>query len=142
MIDLLLRIRTRARWLTLAQVRNLIDADGNPVAGVDIDEIGPVVITPGDETTPPVIDDWHWVNVRLYGRKEAEDEDAPNSGEEGERFRFFRSKLVKFIRNNSTQRTIRSVRVYEIGSGDNRVQILDPRDVTNPPRVWAGGMEM
>jgi hypothetical protein len=45
MIDIVLRCFSRARWLTVAQNRNILDADGNPNPGFAVDEIGPVTLT-------------------------------------------------------------------------------------------------
>ena len=152
MIDILIRCFSRERWLAVATNRNLIDAEGAPREGVGIDELGPIVITPavydenGVETSPAVLDTWHWVNLRLHSTAFRDDEDAANPADEADEttrpFRFFRSKFVKFIRNNATQLTIRGVRVYQFGTGTNRLQVLDPRDVNFHPRVWADGMHL
>lgn len=150
MIDIYFRCITRARWLTLAQNRDLIDENGQPRLGVAIDEIGNYVITPAvmdDMTvaTPAQIDNWWTVNVRLFGARAAEDEDVPFPDEENGQWRFLRSKLVRFIRENATLVNLNvngnNVRAYQFGTGAQRVQILDPRDMGNVPRTqWAGGM--
>lgn len=149
MIDVYLRCFNRARWLALGVNRNLIDVEGRSMPNVAIDELGNVVLTPavfdaaGVLVTPAVLDTWWCVNVRLFGQRYTDDVDAtPFTGETGN-FRFIRSKLVKFVRDNGTQISLpfrgETIRAYQFGAGDQRVQVLDPRDITNPPRVWLGG---
>jgi hypothetical protein len=153
MIDIVLRCFSRARWITVAKARGILDADGNPNPGFAVDEIGPIVLTPAvmdgmTVITPPVMDTWHWVNLRLYGTKAKEDEDTVYPGEEADTsgFKFTRSKFVKWVRAQSTPLTLtykgRSIRVYQFGSTTNRVQLIDPRDYDEVRvREWLGGMQ-
>jgi len=76
-IDCSIRCETRDDFLAAAVYAELMyqDADGayQQANGVQIDEVGPMVITPGtydeegNEVTPPVIDPRHHVNFRLSG---------------------------------------------------------------------------
>jgi hypothetical protein len=147
MIDLMVRCITRDRWLALAQNRNLmapiVNEAGATVyispSGVDIDEIGNAVIT----ASPLTVDTW-WVNVRLSGARFADDVDTLYTAETDGGFRFVRSKLVRFIREQATQVVSPwGGRAYQFGTNANRVQILDPRDAQHvPQRIWLGGMEL
>ena len=152
MIDIVLRCFSRARWLAVATNRGIIDANGNPNPGFSVDEIGNLVLTPavidanGNVITPAVMDTWWTVNLRLTGQVAGDDEDAPYPGEESDTsgYRFTRSKLVAWVRNQATLKTLpyrgQTVRVYEFGTLSNRVQVLDPRDyaIVNA-REWLGG---
>jgi hypothetical protein len=153
MIDLMIRCATRARWVALAQNRNLIDSTGRPNSDVSIDELGNVVITPAilntstfpaTVVTPAVVDTWWMVNVRLSGAKFLEDADTLYTGEIDGPWKFIRSKLVRFIREQATQVTTPwGGRAYQFGTTTNRVQILDPRDAPHAPkREWLGGMSL
>jgi hypothetical protein len=145
MIDITLRCFSQARFYQVAVARGIMsgpDAEGRYTAnaGFAVDEIGPVVLTPAvidPQTlaviTPAVMDDWHWVNIRVYGDAFAQDEDTVFPGEEGDTsgFRFLKSKLVRWVRNQATKKTLTykgvSVDVWEFGAAANRVQLLDPR---------------
>lgn len=154
MIDLWLRCETRARWLALAVARGLMTQQTiggvplyTPRAGVSIDEVGNVVITPAvinsttlTVTTPAVLDTWWSVNVRLTGPAATADEDTLYTGETDTRYRFLRSKLVRFIRAQATPITLMGMRAYRFGTTPNRVDIIDSRDISAPKRVWFGGM--
>ena len=149
MIDIYLRCFNRARWLTFGVNRNLIDAQGRPMPNVGIDEVGNVVLTPAvlnsDLTvqTPAVLDTWWCVNVRLFGQRYLDDVDTTVYPGETGNFRFIRSRIVRFVRENGTQISLpfreQTIRAYQFGATDQRVQVLDPRDMTNPVRVWMGG---
>lgn len=146
-IDLLFRAVSRARWLAVATNRGIYDEEGNVNPNFAVDELGNVVITPatydaeGNETSPAVIDSWWAVNLRIFGSKADDDADDLYAGET-EGFRFVRSKLAKWIRQQATVVNLRGIRAYQFGSGDNRIQLLDPRDITTPVRVWLGGMHL
>jgi hypothetical protein len=153
MIDVVLRCFSRARWITVATNRGILDANGNVNPGFAVDEIGPIVLTPAvmDGTTvvtPAVMDNWHWVNVRFHGPKAEEDADTVYPGEEADEsgFKFTKSKFVRWVRAQSTPLTLtykgRSIRVYQFGSTTNRVQLIDPRDYDEVRvREWLGGMQ-
>lgn len=148
MIDLFFRAFSRARWLQVATNRGVYDAEGNINPGFGIDDLGNVMVTPpvldaqGNVVTPAVIDTWWCVNLRLYGPKADEDADTLYPGETGN-WKFLRSKLAKFVREQSTTVILRgTIRAYQFGTAANRFQLLDPRDIPVPPRVWAGGMEL
>lgn len=70
-IEAMCRAETREAWDAAAQANGLLNADGDPVYGVNIEHIGPVVITPatydeeGNETAPAVLDTRHHVNFRI-----------------------------------------------------------------------------
>lgn len=146
MIDITLRCFSRARWLAFATNQGIIDANGNPNLGFDIDEIGSYEITKavvnalGVVITPAVMDTWHMVNIRFSGTKAIADLDVLYAGETDTGYLFTKSKVVAFIRNQSILQSFNGWRAYEFGLTVNRIQLIDPRDYTTPKRVWAGGM--
>jgi hypothetical protein len=156
MTDILIRAFSRARWQAVAVNRGIlidgIDAQGQPALypapGIGVDEIGNMQVTPavldaqGNVVTPAVIDTWWSVNLRLYDKAEAADNDTLYPGETDSGFRFLKSKLVRFVRAQATPVTVNGIRAYQFGTGVNRFQILDPRDIATPYRVWAGGMAL
>lgn len=153
MFDITLRCFSRARWLAVATNRNIIDADGNPNPGFSIDEIGNIVLTPAvidPQTlaviTPAVMDTWYWINLRIYGAQETGDVDTVYPGEESDTsgFKFTKSKLVKWVRDQSTPVNLtyagKTIRTYQFGAAANRIQLIDPRDyATVRVREWLGG---
>lgn len=139
MLDLYFRCFSRDRWQALATSRNIIDAAGNPMLGFAVDELGFVTITPGD---PPTLDTWWSVNLRIHGRQADDDGNSIFPGEVEDGFRFTKSKLAKFVRDQSTTVTLRGMRAYQFGAAANRVQLIDSRDMVAPPRVWLGGMSL
>lgn len=147
MIDLFFRCASRDRWLTVAKDRNILDKDGNPNPGFAVDELGHVTITPavldkqGNVTTPAVVDTWWSINLRVHGQQADDDTDEKFAGETDD-LKFTKSKLVRFVREQGTQITLRGMRAYQFGAAANRVQLIDPRDMPNPPRVWLGGMSI
>lgn len=153
MIDLFFRSITRARWIAVATNRGIytgsLDENGQPIVDYTrfaVDEIGAATITPavvdanGNVTTPAVMDTWHSVNLRIHGKGEAEDADTLYPGDSGT-LKFLRSKLARFIREQSTLVTLNGVRAYQWGAAANRIQLLDPRDIPQRERIWFGGME-
>ena len=140
MIDLTFRCFSRARWITVATSRGIYDAQGNVAKGFDVDEIGAPIIT-----MPSTIDTWFWVNLRFYGASETADGDVLYAGEIEDGFRFTKSKLAAFVRNQATVVFItvdgQSVKTYEFGLTTNRIQLLDPRSYAAlRRREWLGGM--
>lgn len=139
MIDLVFRAFSRARWITVATARNIYDADGNVMPGFAVDEIGAVAL---DSLDPPTMDTWFWVNLRILG---SNDDDTLYPGEVEDGFRFTKSKLAKFVRNQATLVNLtyrgQTVRTYQFGAAANRIQLIDPRDYhTIRCREWLGGM--
>lgn len=140
MIDLTLRCFSRARWQTVAKARNILNADGNPNPGFAVDEIGLLGLPAqlddqGNEVYPAFQDTWYWINLRIHGQAFEQDaDDTPVPGEENDTsgFRFNKSKIVKFLRNNATLVNLpfrgRTIRAYQLGTSTNRIQVLDPRD--------------
>jgi hypothetical protein len=155
MLDLTFRCFSSARWLTVAKARGILDADGKPNEGFVVHEIGQMPIY-GDQDfevdvqydqpngDPPIfvkrtetrrvlldIDTWHWVNVRVHTKAREADDDTVFTGET-DTVPFTKSKIVRWIRENSTAKTLRyrgqDIRVYENGSAANRIQLIDPRD--------------
>lgn len=146
MRDYFLRCETKAAWDAFAASEGWTveitppDAGGwvkagegtvVPAPGVNIDEIGPVVTIPGvydpetgEEITPPVIDNWHHVNLRLL-------DDAPPSGRH-----LFRTDVGGKVVMHGEDRAV------EVGEPPNRIQVIDPADIETPIRIWAGGMYM
>lgn len=152
MIDITLRCFSRARWVTVATNRGILDAQGNPNPGFLVDEIGSIVLTPavldgnGNVITPAVMDTWFWVNLRITGDKFAADEDTVFPGEEADTsgFKFTKSKLVRWVREQSTPVNLtyagKTIRTYQFGATTNRIQLIDPRDYADVRvREWLGG---
>lgn len=152
MIDLYFRAFSRARWIEVATNRDVYDANENIQPGFCVDEIGNIQLTDAvmdgmTVITPATFDTWWSVNLRIYGTKFLEDEDTVFAGEDGGTpWRFIRSKLVRWVREQSTTVSLPfrgdTVRAYQFGSGSNRIQLLDPRDMTYPRRQWLGGMSL
>jgi hypothetical protein len=156
MIDLYFRAFSRARWDTFALNRNITDAAGNVQPGFLVDHIGFIQLTDGvyDNSTfpptvitPPTFDTWHSVNLRICGAAFLADQDTDYPGEvANQTWRFVRSKAVKFVRDQATIVSLPfrgdTVRAYQFGTGVNRLQLLDPRDITFPRRQWLGGMSL
>lgn len=166
MIDVMIRSFSRARFRQFAVAQNLIhqetDSSVDPPAtrwvvhdGVSIDEIGNAVITPGTyntsvfppvELTPPVVDTWWLVNLRMTGQRAAADDDTLYPGETDGPWKFLRSKFVRSARDNPTLVVTTSPwggKAFQFGTGDQRIQLLDPREPQHAPkRVWLGGMAL
>lgn len=148
MIDLFFRCETRARWQALGVNRGILAPTTFAVMpGYSVDELGNYVITPAVftgtppvMTTPPVMDTWWTVNVRLTGAAADADVDTTYPGDTGTLANFNRSKIAAFVRAQGTLKTVLGMRAYEFGATPNRVQIFDGRDVVAPQRVWLGGM--
>lgn len=149
MIDLYIRAFSQARWRTFGvnrgvYVENPVVGTFNLQPGYVVDEIGFFQLTDG---SPPTFDTWWSVNLRVYGAAFANDEDTVFTGENAATpWRFIRSKLVRFVREQSTTVNLPfrgdTVRAYQFGTGPNRIQLLDPRDITFPRRMWLGGMSL
>lgn len=156
MIDLTFRCFSRARWITVATARGIYtgetDENGKEIVspGFVVDEIGSVVLTPavidaeGNVVTPAVMDTWFWVNVRIFGSAYRDDNDDLYPGENEDGFKFTKSKIVKFVRNQATPVNLsyagKTIRAYQFGSAANRIQLLDPRDYKDVRvREWLGG---
>lgn len=157
MIDLVFRAFSRARWLTVATNRGILNAEGFPNPGFEVDEIGSVALVdavyglPDAQgrpvvITPQTMDTWFMVNLRIHGVEADNDTDTLYAGEIEDGFKFTKSKLAKFIRDQATlvNLTFRgaTVRTYQFGTGNNRIQLIDPRDYSIVRvREWLGGME-
>lgn len=152
MIDLTFRCFSRARWITVATNRGIYDANGIVQPGFEVDEIGPVELTPavldaqGDVVTPAVLDTWFWVNLRIHGASADADEETLYDGETEDGFKFTKSKLARFVRNQSTTVNLtykgQTIRTYQFGVAANRIQLIDPRDYSSlRMREWFGGMQ-
>ena len=144
MIDITLRCFNRARWLSFATAQNIINAQGIPPIGYDIDEIGAYIITPAILngtliTTPAIYDTWHMVHLRLSSSKYDADRDVLFPGETDTTLNFTQSKMVASIRNQATLQTFNGWRAYEFGTLTQRIQLIDPRDYVTK-RIWLGGM--
>ena len=150
----MIRAFSRARWLQVATARGIYSGTdpetGEPTvaAGYLVDEIGHLLITPPVldanevEITPAVFDTWHSVNLRLHGPVADADEDTLYPGEdEIIPKKFLRSKFARWVREQGNLVMVQGVRAYQFGAGNNRVQLLDPRDIATPYRIWVGGLE-
>lgn len=151
MIDLTFRAFSRARWIAVATSKGVYDAAGNVQAGFEVDELGNAVLTSGTYTvqgvviTPAVIDTWYWVHLRVYNAASVADVDALYAGEVEDGFKFTKSKLAAFVRNQATLVPLilegQSIKTYEFGTLANRIELLDPRQYNAlRRREWAGGM--
>lgn len=69
-----------------------------------------------------------------------DDADTLYPGETGN-WKFLRSKLARFIREQATLVNLNGIRAYQWGLSTNRIQLLDPRDIAQRERIWFGGME-
>ena len=156
MIDVMIRAFTRARFRQFAVAQGLIRQEGSEWLfndGVTIDEIGNALITPGVyetgtyppvEITAPVFDTWWMVNLRMTGQRATDDEDELYPGETDAPWRFLRSKFVRNARDNATVVTTPwGGKAFQFGAGDQRIQLLDPREAGHEPkREWLGGMSL
>jgi hypothetical protein len=145
-VDLVFRSFSRTRWITFGTNRGIYDADGNVTPGYSVDEVGNYVITPAvysgmTVVTPAVLDTWWMTNLRLTDQREAEDEDTLYPGDTDDGFRFRRSKIARFVREQATPVTVGGYRAFQFGNGGNRIQLFDPRDISlAPQRTWLGDM--
>lgn len=120
-VDALCRAAYKSAWDAAALANGLTDEDGNPVPGVSIDIIGPVMTVPGvydedgKEVSAPQFDDRYHVNLRvaedrawlpimLAWMQNGNDDAVPNKDEE--------------------TRTLA------------RVSLIDPDSIKTPTRVW------
>lgn len=120
-VDVMCRAAYKSAWTAAATANKLLDAEGNPVPGVSIDEIGDMIVTPatydeeGNEITPAEFDNRFHVNFRiaehlnwqpiaLAWMEHGNDDAAPNKDEE--------------------TRTLA------------KVSLIDPDTVKTPARVW------
>lgn len=133
MKDYLIRAETREVWQTYATEQGwLVEHEGNlvPAEHVRVDELGPVVVTPGTydeegvEITPPVMDNWHHVNFRVI---------APPPPDQPQAF------AAHFAEGREVT-TEEDVRAIEGDTGSGVLQVLYPEDIETPIRIWAGGM--
>ncbi len=134
MIDLTIRAFSKARWVTVATALNILDASGLAKTGYNVDEIGDAQL-----------DGWFWINLRADGIAATTDLDALYAGDTDAGFKFQRSKIAKFFRDQATVVNItvagQSVKTYEFGTLTNRIEILDPASYAPVKRrEWAGGM--
>ena len=155
MIDLIIRTKTRAVWQAIAQARHIISADPNNagqfIVAPDfaVDELGNVTLTPavlnadGTVATPAIMDTWWTVNLRVHSAAAIADQ-APldpsvPADPNGTQYQFARSRIAAALRNGATVVTTpQGWTAYQNATGT--AQVVDPRTVTNPPRVWAGDM--
>jgi hypothetical protein len=143
MIDLIIRTKTQAVWQAIAQARHIISADpdnpGQFIVAPDfaVDEIGNVALTTG------VIDTWWTVNLRIFSDAALADQ-APldltvPADPNGTVYQFARSRIAAALRNGATVVTTpQGWTAYQNATGT--AQVVDPRTVTTPPRVWYGAM--
>ena len=117
MKDYLIRAETKAAWDAYAEAQGWIDNDN-----VHIDELGPVVITPGD---PPVMDMWHHVNLRIL------EESNENQS----------IVFIQFFDIGRQIRTPKNIRAIEDITPLGAIQILYPEDILTQIRIWANGMQ-
>ena len=137
MNDFLVRAETREAWLAYAQEQGwLVEFEGNlyPANHVRVDELGPVVVTPGvydpetmEEVTPPVMDDWHHVNLRVVEIQLDENGDVM-------------TPFADVFADGRAVVTEQDVRAIEAGEAGSTIQVLMPVDIETPIRIWADGM--
>lgn len=146
MIDLMIRAKTRANFIAFLKAQALLWDDESPRDGVAIDEVGNIEVTPavldgdGNVLTPAVLDPWLSFNVRIFGDRAAADEDVADAKEsDGGKadLKFTRSKIAASLRSKATVKEVNGVQAYQVNAN---IQIIDPRSVATPKRVWMGGM--
>lgn len=115
-VDVFLRAATRADWLALAEARGILlrvsDERGERLVsapGFAVDEIGPVVLVPGDS---PTLDTRHHVNLRVSGT------------------------VPDFVREWQAEGTEAASNAAERALEKSGVQLLEA--VKSPYRVWLG----
>jgi len=130
-IDYLIRAETKEVWRSYAEEQGwLTNIDGEPVPAehVRVDTLGPVVVTPGtydeegNELTPPVMDDWYHVNLRIIEHQ--------------------RDEVVQSFASGKAVVTEQDVRAIEGTIEEGAIQLLFAEDIETPIRVWADGMHM
>lgn len=140
-LDAILRADTPEAWEAAALAARLLIADvgedGEPILrpgnGVNIDVLGPVILTPGvydPETlnviTPPVIDARHHINVRLA--PEARETIHEESG-----WPLWQLVIVRWMGEGTPDLP----NAEEIGLALDGVTLIDPDTIRSASRVWA-----
>lgn len=134
-VDTCLRAADRETWERAALSQGLLtaDGDGNLVAatGVNITEIGPVVLVPGEydeedgsEVKAPVMDSRFHLNMRIAEPllSKADENGYPL----WQKTALTWMKYGKPVRPNSAEHAV------EVAG----VQMIDPDSIKNPDRVW------
>jgi len=120
-VDVMVRAAYRKAWIDAATANKLIDAEGNPVPGVTIDEIGDVIVTPatydegGKELTPAVIDNRFHVNFRI-----------------AEHLAWQPIALAWMTQGNDDAVSNKEEETRTLA----KVSLIDPDTVKTPARVW------
>lgn len=120
-VDALCRAAYKSAW-DQAALANGLTKDGEPVAGVNIDVIGPVTVTPavidentGAEITPADIDNRYHVNLRL----------APEVN-------WFPIAYAWMTNGNDDAEPNKDEETRTLA----RVSLIDPDTISTPTRVW------
>jgi hypothetical protein len=147
MIDFLFRSLTRKDWEAMARTAQFVDAENNPLPGINVD---PLIGTPEYETGIPIVDvpgsgdpenpvepvlktGWH-CNVRVSGEREQEEiADLPQTDEEGNLLPISeRTHFGIAFANNST--------VVVDGTTEGlqyvNVALINELTIETPQRIW------
>jgi hypothetical protein len=120
-VDVMCRAAYKSAWTAAATANGLIDADGNPVPGVNIDEIGDMIVTPatydefGNELTPAEIDHRFHVNFRI-----------------AEHLAWQPIALAWMLNGNDDAVPNKEEETRTLA----KVSLIDPDTVKTPARVW------
>lgn len=132
MVDAMIRANTYADWAMGAYYYGLIDSEGVAAPGVDINEIGTVILEPGGyddtgaELTPPVTDRRVHFNIRLS---------EPALSVIDEVTGLPRWKLMGINWTNYGVKDTKSNK-NEVGMSLQSVVLIDANTIVSPKQVW------
>ncbi len=135
-LDLQVRADTKADFEAAAEAENLLVRDDEdnlvPAPGVNIDVLGPVVITAavlddeGNVVTPAVLDNRHHVNLRITAPA------LTNTDADG--YENWKLTAIKWTENGEPDTEINA---EESALKLANVALIDPATIKSPARVWA-----
>ena len=125
-VDAIIRATSKADWAMGAYYYGLIDSDGNPSPGVHLSEMGPAMVTPGDELTPAVMDTRYHVNMRLVEPSLSVVDDATG-------YQRWMTMACNWTRLGVPDAQVNKA---EVGVEFADVVLIDPDSVQSPQRVW------
>lgn len=139
MVDAIVRADTREAWLQAAVAAEVLESvtlnDGSTelrlVPGNHIDELGPVVITPGTyaedgtELTPPVMDNRYHVNLRIA--------EPATSRLNAEGYLKWKATVLTWMQYGVNDTNPNKT---EQGKILQQVCLIDPASIQTPQRAW------